>query len=103
MNNQPRNNETSGTSEELDAERSVFLNHELFPPTPTSRVFAVPVTLERIGLDGFTNPAAKLGGASMLMSSGTFERTDLTGNNEKLTTLYRNNPNAKKIIDMKSE
>ena len=103
MNNQPRNNETSGTSKELDAERSVFLNHELFPPTPTSRVVAVPVTLERIGLDGFTNPAAKLGGASMLMSSGTFERTDLTGNNEKLTTLYRNNPNAKKIIDMKSE
>ena len=103
MNNQPRNNEASGTSKELDAERSVFLNHELFPPTPTSRVFAVPVTLERIGLDGFTNPAAKLGGASMLMSSGTFERTDLTGNNEKLTTLYRNNPNAKKIIDMKSE
>ncbi|MBR0513687.1 MAG: DUF1073 domain-containing protein [Clostridia bacterium] len=57
----------------------------------------------RSASDGFANPTAFLGESSPLMSSGTFFRRGLTGNMELLTTAYRENWIAKRIIDMPSE
>ena len=54
-------------------------------------------------LDGYSNAAAFLGERSPLMSSGTFVRSGLTSNFELLTTTYRENWIAKRIIDMLSE
>ncbi len=57
----------------------------------------------RSASDGFANPTAFLGESSPLMSSGTFFRRGLSGNMELLTTAYRENWIAKRIIDMPSE
>ena len=54
-------------------------------------------------LDGYTNPVSFLGGASSLISDGTFVRSDLTQRVELLTTVYRESWIAKKIIDMPAE
>jgi len=59
--------------------------------------------LTQIAMDGYTNPAAWLGEASPLVSSGTFIRTDLTAEKELLTTLYRESWLTMRIIDMPSE
>ena len=54
-------------------------------------------------MDGYANAAAFLGEYSPLLSSGTFVRSDLTRRTELLTTAYRENWLAKRIIDMPSE
>ena len=53
--------------------------------------------------DGYSNAAAFLGEESPLISSGTFRRSGLTSNLELLTTAYRENWVAKRIIDMPCE
>ena len=58
---------------------------------------------EQTALDGYSNPTAFLGEASLLQSSGTFLRSNLTSNTELLTTAYRESWIAKRIIDMPSE
>lgn len=57
----------------------------------------------RRALDGYTNPTSFLGAASDLLSDGTFIRSNLTQNQELLTTTYRESWLAKKIIDMPAE
>ena len=54
-------------------------------------------------LDGFTNKTAFLGEDSPLFASGTFVRSGLSMQPEKLTTAYRENWLAKRIIDMPTE
>lgn len=77
-------------------------------------VHAVPVQEVRISrndaeaallsaLDGYSNAAAFLGEDSPLISSGTFLRSGLTSKQDLLTTTYRVNWLAKRIIDMPSE
>ena len=56
-----------------------------------------------LGLDGFTNEAAFIGEASPLISSSTFNRSNLTQQTERLTTMYRESWLAMRIIDMPSE
>lgn len=56
-----------------------------------------------LGLDGYSNAAAFLGDDSVLLSSGTFHRSGLTSQTELLTTMYRENWIAMRIIDMPSE
>ena len=53
--------------------------------------------------DGYSNAAAFLGEDSPLLSSGTFRRSGLTQQTELLTTAYRENWIAKRIIDMPCE
>ena len=53
--------------------------------------------------DGYSNAAAFLGEDSPLLSSGTFRRSGLTRETELLTTAYRENWIAKRIIDMPCE
>ena len=53
--------------------------------------------------DGYSNPAAFLGEASPLLSSGTFLRSGLTSCPDLLTTMYRESWLAMRIIDMPSE
>ena len=53
--------------------------------------------------DGYSNAAAFLGEDSPLLSSGTFRRSGLTRQTELLTTAYRENWIAKRIIDMPCE
>ena len=53
--------------------------------------------------DGYSNAAAFLGKASALLSAGTFLRSNLTANQELLTTMYRENWICKRIIDMPTE
>ena len=53
--------------------------------------------------DGYSNAAAFLGEDSPLLSSGTFRRSGLTRETELLTTAYRENGIAKRIIDMPCE
>ena len=53
--------------------------------------------------DGYANPAARLGEASPLLSSGTYVRSALASSPVYLTTLYRESWLAKRIIDMPSE
>ena len=53
--------------------------------------------------DGYVNRPAFLGEASELFSAGTFVRSGLTQNTDLLTTVYRENWLAKKIIDMPAE
>ena len=54
-------------------------------------------------LDGYSNAAAFLGDDSTLLSAGTFVRSELTAQQELLTTTYRVSWLAKRIIDMPSE
>ncbi len=54
-------------------------------------------------LDGYANASAFLGEDSQLLSAGTFKRTGLTTQTQLLTTAYRENWLAKRIIDMPSE
>ena len=77
MNQNPINNQPTNPSQTFDPERGVFENHQLFPQKAQG-VIAVPVTLERVGMDGYSNPLAKLGAASPLMASGTFVESGLT-------------------------
>ena len=53
--------------------------------------------------DGYSNPAAFLGGHSPLLSAGTFLRSDLTSDPELLTTMYRESWLTMRIIDAPSE
>ena len=87
----------------MDPERNLF---EKMPfPTEESgpRFMTVPAQVTVMAMDGFSNPLAHLGAASPLMSAGTFERSGLTEDKEKLTTMYRENSIAKRIIDMPCE
>ena len=84
--------------------RSLFTE----PPFPQMRqengiVGIVPAQIVLAGRDGFTNQLAGLGAASPLMAAGTFVRSGLTNQQEMLTTLYRENSIAKRIIDRVSE
>ena len=54
-------------------------------------------------LDGYSNAAAFLGENSVLLSSGTFRRSNLTSQSELLTVTYRESWLAKRIIDMPCE
>ena len=67
------------------------------------RIRAEPSVTEVFSKDGYVNRPAFLGEASELLSAGTFERSGLTQNTELLTTMYRENWLAKKIIDMPAE
>ena len=62
-----------------------------------------PSVTEIFSKDGYVNRLAFLGEASDLLAAGTFERSGLTQNTELLTTMYRENWLAKKIIDMPAE
>ena len=53
--------------------------------------------------DGYANAAAFLGEDSPILSSGTFRRSGLSRQTELLTTAYRENWIAKRIIDMPCE
>lgn len=53
--------------------------------------------------DGYVNLPASLGEASPLQSSGDYIRNGISGDYELLTTLYRENWIAKRIIDMPCE
>ena len=55
------------------------------------------------GADGYSNSAVSIGAASPLLSSGTFVRSNLTQDTEKLTTIYRESSLAMRIIDMPAE
>ncbi len=55
------------------------------------------------GADGYSNSAVPIGAASPLLSSGTFVRSNLTQDTEKLTTIYRESSLAMRIIDMPAE
>ena len=59
--------------------------------------------LAAMAMDGYSNAAAFLGDDSVLISSGTFRRSNLTSNPEKLTTAYRESWLVKRIIDMPAE
>jgi len=61
----------------------------------------LPVLLS--AFDGYSNTLAFLGEDSPLLSSGTYRRSGLTDNTELLTTAYRENWIAKRIIDMPCE
>ena len=67
---------------------------------------ALSVLTDHFGLaatDGYINPAARIGEASPLIAGGGFIRSGLTGNQEMLTTTYRVNWLAKRIIDTPAE
>ncbi len=66
---------------------------------------ADPVTQARIlsSMDGYSNAAAFLGADSPLSSAGTFIRSGLTANTQLLTTAYRENWLATRIIDTPAE
>ena len=100
MNQNHINHQPTKTSQTFDPERGVFENHQLFPQKAQG-VVAVPVTLERVGMDGYSNPLAKLGAASPLMASGTFVESGLTI--QELTLVYTECAIAKRIIDRPSE
>ena len=53
--------------------------------------------------DGYINSAGRIGAASPLVTAGTFIRSNLTFDQELLTTAYRDNWLAKRIIDMPAE
>lgn len=53
--------------------------------------------------DGYSNPAAGLGAASLLQSSGHFLPPEMNYDLRDLTNIYRGNWLAKKIIDMPAE
>ena len=57
----------------------------------------------RRAADGYSNAAAFLGEDSPLLSSGTFLRSDLTSDPERLTAMYRESWLTMRIIDMPSE
>ena len=54
-------------------------------------------------MDGYINSLAYLGEASELQKASEYQRHSITGDFEKLTTLYRENWIAKKIIDTPCE
>ena len=54
-------------------------------------------------IDGYSNAAAFLGEDSPLMAAGTFHRSGLTAHTELLTTAYRENWIATRVIDMPAE
>ena len=61
-------------------------------------------TIRRIaGADGYSNAAASTGMASPLSASGTYVRSNLSRNPELLTTMYRENSLAMRIIDYPAE
>jgi len=60
-------------------------------------------SMDNVAKDGYSNAAAFLGADSPLISSGTFLRSGLTGNTELLTTTYRENWLATRIIDTPAE
>ena len=64
---------------------------------------AASATAMLSALDGYSNPSSFLGEASSLLSGGTFVRTGLTERPELLTTVYRENWIAKKIVDAPAE
>ena len=57
----------------------------------------------RRAADGYANAAAFLGEDSPLLSSGTFLRSGLTADPERLTAMYRESWLTMRIIDMPSE
>ena len=63
---------------------------------------AMGMNARRKAADGYSNPAAGLGDASLLLSGGTWERGPVL-TPALLTTLYRESWLAKRIIDMPSE
>ncbi len=65
--------------------------------TPPRRRPALPAA------DAYTNPAAFLGEASPLLSSGVYVRSGFTRDFEQLTALYRESWLAMRIIDTPSE
>ncbi len=60
-------------------------------------------SLDASAKDGYSNAAAFLGADSPLISSGTYIRSGLTSNTELLTTSYRENWLATRIIDTPAE
>ena len=55
------------------------------------------------GGDGFSNTAVSIGAASPLFSTGTFVRSGIGADFQKLTTVYRESSLAMRIIDMPAE
>lgn len=71
--------------------------------TDEAKIITVPAQLTFFGRDGYTNPLAGLGSASLPLSSGYYERSDLSCETEKLSVFYRECSLAKRIIDMPCE
>ena len=68
------------------------------------RIRAEPSSVaDAFASDGYVNRPAFLGAASELFSAGTFVRSGVTQDRDLLTTVYRENWLAKKIIDMPAE
>jgi len=76
-------------------------NHNQRPQKPFSFTRNEQALLT--ALDGYSNTAAFLGEDSPLFSAGTFRRNNLTSQPRLLTTAYRENWIAKRIIDMPAE
>ena len=78
---------------------SSWSGHDAF--SRTKRKLQTISLMQHFGLDGYRNTAAHLGSNSTLMAGGGFARSNLV--TEELTTAYRENWLAKKIIDMPAE
>ena len=82
----------------------VVPQQEPTPQIPEERgVNPEQITKLLSAVDGYSNAAAFLGEDSPLLSAGTFCRSGLTQNPALLTTAYRENWLATRIIDMPSE
>ena len=67
------------------------------------RMLQMDVVKKFCGEDGYSNSAVSIGSASPLLSAGTFVRSNLTQDTERLTTIYRESSLAMRIIDMPAE
>jgi len=67
------------------------------------RMMQMALIRRMFGEDGFSNAAVSIGAASPLFSAGTFVRSGLSADFQKLTTVYRESSLAMRIIDMPAE
>ena len=64
------------------------------------RMMQMALIRRMFGEDGYSNSAVSIGAASPLFSAGTFVRSGLSADFQKLTTVYRESSLAMRIIDM---
>ena len=67
------------------------------------RMMQMALIRRMFGEDGYSNSAVSIGAASPLFSAGTFVRSGLSADFQKLTTVYRESSLAMRIIDMPAE
>ena len=85
-----------------------YVSREQMEKYKTDEAFARRIlqmdAIRRIcGADGYSNSAVSIGAASPLFSAGTFVRSGLSSDFQKLTTVYRESSLAMRIIDMPAE